>query len=76
MKFKQYDVVRIMAFSVEQAAVADESNLRQPRVGDIATIIELYSSPSGYELECSDGSGITQWLMAFRPEDVVLQLRN
>jgi hypothetical protein len=76
MKFKQYDVVRIMAFSAEQAALADESNLRQPVVGDIATIIELYSSPSGYELECSDANGITQWLMAFRPEDVVLELRR
>ena len=76
MKFKQYDVVRIMAFSVEQAALADESNLRRPEVGDIATIIELYSSPSGYELECSDANGITQWLMTFRPEDVVLELRR
>ena len=76
MKFKQYDVVRIMAFSVEQAVLADESNLRRPEVGDIATIIELYSSPSGYELECSDANGITQWLMAFRPEDVVLELRR
>lgn len=76
MEFKQYDVVKIMAFSLEQAALADESNLRQPEVGDIATIIELYSSPSGYELECSDANGITQWLMAFRPEYVVLELRR
>lgn len=75
MEFKQYDEVRIMAFRVEQTALAGESNLRQPEVGDIATIIELYSSPSGYELECSDANGITQWLMAFRPEDVVLELR-
>lgn len=76
MEFKQYDEVKIMAFSLEQDAVADKSNLRQPEVGDIATIIELYSSPSSYELECSDANGITQWLMAFRPEDVVLELRR
>jgi len=75
MKFKQYDVVRIVAFNVEQFALADESNLRRPVVGDIATIIEIYSSPVGYELECSDANGITQWLMAFQPEDVVLELR-
>lgn len=65
-----------MAFNVERSALADEFNLRQPEVGDIATIVELYSSPSGYELECSDANGITQWLMAFRPEDVVLELRR
>jgi hypothetical protein len=75
MEFKQYDVVRIAAFKVEQPELVDETNLRQPVVGDVATIIELYSSPSGYELECSDANGITQWLMAFRPEEVVLELR-
>lgn len=76
MEFRQYDVVRIMAFSAGPAGLNDESNLRQPEVGDIATIIELYSSPTGYELECSDANGITQWLMSFRPEDVVLELRR
>lgn len=76
MKFKQYDVVRLMAFNARQAALNDDFNLRQPAVGDVATIIELYSSPPGYELECSDADGITQWLIAFRPEDVVLELRR
>ena len=75
MKFKQYDVVRIVALNMEKFALADESNLRRPMVGDVATIIELHSSPVGYELECSDANGITQWLMAFRPEDVMLELR-
>ncbi|WP_152546528.1 DUF4926 domain-containing protein [Janthinobacterium lividum] len=76
MKFMQYDVVKIVAFNVQQAAFSDESNLGQPAVGDVATIIEVYSSPTGYELECSDADGITQWLVAFRPEDVVLELRR
>jgi hypothetical protein len=76
MKFKQYDVVRLIAFNVQQAALSDDSNLRRPAVGDVATIIELYSSPLGYELECSDADGITQWLFAFRPEDVVLELHR
>jgi len=76
MQFKQYDVVRIMAFNIEQSALVVQSNLRQPMVGDVATIIELYSFPSGYELECSDANGITQWMMAFRPEEVVLELRR
>lgn len=76
MKFMQYDVVKIVAFNVQQASFSDESNLRQPAVGDVATIIEVHSSPPGYELECSDADGITQWLVAFRPEDVVLELRR
>lgn len=75
MKFMKYDVIKIVAFNVQQAAFADEFNLRRPAIGDVATIIEIHSSPPGYELECSDADGITQWLVAFQPEDVVLELR-
>lgn len=74
MKFKQYDVVRLKAINVSVST--DEFNLRLPVVGDVATIIEIYSSPLGYELECSDVGGITQWMIAFRPDDVVLELRE
>jgi hypothetical protein len=46
MKFMQYDVVKIVAFNVQQASFSDESNLRQPAVGDVATIIEGRSQVS------------------------------
>lgn len=59
MKFQQYDVVRLMEMRVPMPELADEFNLRQPVVGDVATIVEIYTKPPGYELECSDGNGIT-----------------
>jgi hypothetical protein len=74
MQFKQYDMVKVKALHVEVAKDFDAFNIRQPVVGDVATIIEVYSKPPGYELECSDGSGITQWLLAFGPDDIELDL--
>lgn len=74
MQFKQYDVVELKALHVEASNVSDAFNLRRPAIGDVASIVEIYSNPPGYELECSDESGITQWLLAFGPDDVELDL--
>lgn len=74
MSFKQYDAVRVRTINVPIPCAKDEFNLRSPAIGDIAYIIEIYSNPPGYELECSDANGITQWLMSFAPEDVELEL--
>lgn len=74
MKFKQYDVVRVKGWNVSLEATEGQFNLRLPVVGDIAVIIEVYSEPPGYELECSDGAGITQWLIAFHPLEIELEL--
>ncbi|OWY27391.1 hypothetical protein [Herbaspirillum robiniae] len=74
MKFKQYDVVKLKGWNVPPKAVEDQFNLRLPVVGDIAVIIEVYTEPPGYELECSDDAGITQWLIAFQPLDIELEL--
>lgn len=76
MQFKQYDVVRIKALTLRVNTRADEFNRRQPVIGDVATIVEIYSKPPGYELECSDADGITQWLIAFRPDEVTLELNK
>ena len=64
--FLQYDVVRIKALPLS-SQIPNQFDLRMPRIGDIATIIEIYTKPVGYELECSDQDGITQWMMAFAP---------
>lgn len=74
MRCMQYDVIKIVEFNVQQAAFSDESNLRQPSAGKGRIIIEVYSLSTGYELECSNEDGITQWIVAFRP--VVLDLRR
>jgi len=73
MKFKQYDAVRLKGILAPIAQLNDEFNLRSPKTGDVAYIIEIYENPLGYELEYSDADGITQWLMAFQPHEVELE---
>ena len=73
MEFKQYDTVRVVEILNPEKARKSGFGLAAPRVGDVATIIEIYTSPClGYELECSDEHGITQWLVAFEPEEIKL----
>jgi hypothetical protein len=74
MKFSQYDAVKIVSFPAGRFPEADVISRRAPRVGDVATIIEIYAKPPGYELECCDGNGITEWLMAFQTDEVELEL--
>lgn len=76
MQFKQYDVVRIKALALQADTPPDDFNRRLPVVGDVATIVEIYSMPPGYELECSGADGITQWLVAFTLDEVALELNK
>jgi hypothetical protein len=68
---KLYDAVRIE--ELYKAADLSDSDIRQPRVGDVAWIIEIYENPPGYELECSDKDGTTEWLQGFRAEEIKLE---
>ena len=45
---------------------------RQPQVGDIATVVEIFTSPElAYEVECSDQvTGETLWLDAMYPDEL------
>lgn len=70
---KLYDVVRIKALRHAMDFVPDAFNMRLPRIGDIATVLEIYTTPPGYELECCDSNGITEWLHAFPLEDIELE---
>lgn len=77
--FRQYDVVKVMKitkpFNEVEYNNADDFNKRLPIVGDIATIVEIYRNPTlGFELECSDENGITNWLMAFEPNEIEIKL--
>lgn len=76
MQFNQYDVVRIKALALQADTHPDDFNRRLPVVGDVATIVEIYSMPPGYELECSVADGITQWLVAFTLDEVALELNK
>lgn len=56
-----------------QPARVEHGDIREPRVGDVAWVIEIYESPPGYYLECSDKDGITEWMQIFRPEEIELE---
>jgi hypothetical protein len=48
---------------------------RKPEAGDKATIIEIYKNPIlGYELECTNETGETEWLVTVQPSDLDLKL--
>jgi hypothetical protein len=68
---KLYDAVRIE--ELHKAADLSDGDIRQPQVGDFAWIIEIYENPPGYELECSDKDGTTEWLQGFRAEEIKLE---
>ena len=72
--FSQYDVVRVLRLPDVTQPSGEAFDLRSPQVGDVATIIEIYADPPGVELECCYANGITQWLAAFRFQDVLLEL--
>jgi len=68
--FDPYDVVRIKALREPVHFEPDGTSRRAPQVGDVATIIEVYENPPGYELECSGSDGMTEWLYAFSPDAI------
>lgn len=71
---KIYDVVKIKKLHKPVDFQPDGASVRAPIVGDVAAVIEVYTTPPGYELECSGGNGITIWLHAFAPEEVELEV--
>lgn len=75
MKYKQYSEVKLKKINRHFSKEGLYFDKRAPQVGDVATIIEIYESPSlGYELECSDENGITEWMVTFSPEEVELEI--
>ncbi len=68
-----FDVVKVKALLGPKEEVRDGFNLRNPMAGDVAAIVMVYENPSGYELECVDEQGITQWLLAFGPDEIDLE---
>ncbi|MES2300415.1 MAG: hypothetical protein V4582_25495 [Pseudomonadota bacterium] len=73
-QLQEYDVVRLIAIRDARFEGAKIFYERLPQVGDVGTILEVYSVPElGYEIECSDPStGITIWLDAIYPAEIEL----
>jgi len=72
-RFYLYDTVRINALRKPVQFEPDGISSRAPCIGDVATIVEIYRHPAGYELESSGPGGVTEWLWAFAPDDVELE---
>lgn len=71
---KIYDVVKIKELHKPVNFHPDGTSVRAPNVGDVASVIEVYTNPPGYELECSGKDGMTLWLYSFAPEEVELEV--
>lgn len=69
---KQYSVVKIKTLKKKFEHTELSFGSRAPRVGDIATVIDVYDG--AFDLECSDENGITIWLEVFKPSDAELEL--
>ena len=69
---EQFDKVRIVALRQKRASPLVGS--RSPQVGDVATVVDLYRNPGGYELECVTPQGKTLWLESFTTDEVSLEL--
>lgn len=68
---KLYDAVRIEG--LHKPASLSDGDIRQPQVGDVAWVLEIYENPPGYKLECSDKDGTIEWLKGFRTEEIKLE---
>lgn len=68
-----YEAYRIKEFRQAVRSDLGDGDVRKPQVGDIAWVIEIYEDPLGYELECSDKNGITEWMKVFSPDEIVLE---
>ncbi len=74
----QYEVVRVVSLRGNRPFHPSVTNRRAAEVGDIGTILEVYTQPDvAYEVECSDPTtGITTWLEAMYPDEIELLQGN
>jgi hypothetical protein len=68
---KPYDIVKVVALRDNRFSERSADYQRNPCIGDIGTIIEIYIHPEpGFEVECSAKDGSTIWLAAMYPEEL------
>jgi hypothetical protein len=66
---KQYDMVKVTAIRDDRFTNKSPGFQRDPQVGDIGTILEIY--PDAFEVECAEeGTGITIWLEAMYQDEL------
>ena len=73
-EYNQFELFDTVLVEKVYLAAQNECNKPTPQPGDIATIVEVYSNPQGFELECCDSTGRTIWCGGFEPSDLQLKL--
>lgn len=69
------DVVRVVR--VDPAATSGVEGSRAPIVGDLGTVVEVYTKPDrAYEVECVDDAGYTVWLATMLPDQLAFVSRG
>ena len=69
-KFQIYDIVRVTRLP-DLPVKGERGSFRSARVGDTGTVVMVYEEPSeGYTVEGVAGSGRTEWLGDFLPDDL------
>ena len=60
--FKEYEIVTLVSDDVSRMTLDEGMSIRQPTIGDVATILLVFKTPPAYELECLGADGDTQWV--------------
>jgi hypothetical protein len=62
----EYAVVRVVRLLVpERQVVGTDGLTRQPRVGDVGTIVHVLEADAAFVVECSDDEGQALWIADF-----------
>ena len=70
---KQYDIVRVVRIRDGRVRGRKPWFDRQPLVGDVGTVLEVYEDPPGFEVEgFVDGSHRPLWVECFEPGELEL----
>jgi hypothetical protein len=62
----EYAAARVVRLHVpERPVMGSEGLTRQPRIGDVGTIVHVLKADTAYIVECCDGEGQALWIADF-----------
>lgn len=76
-EINQYDYIQIISIHRNFSQKDVFPGKRLPEIGDIAAVIEIYDKLElGYELECVNRDGETDWLITVKNSDLEFKKIN
>jgi hypothetical protein len=69
----QFDLVRITALAKPEPPY-EEDGEREPRVGDVAVVVQILENPRQYYLECYSRKGPMVWSRVFSANAASLEV--